>query len=130
MATLMTANLPSDDEEDIDFIPDDVDSEGDAQKKQKGKPRRKKRMRGVVSGGEGSEDEEGPAATDEAHKEVPEHKKAEKRAKMDDLWTRLNQQQPAAKPTQAVNLAMLCKPVADIKKGNGDTVSLSIREIR
>lgn len=116
MASLAAANLPSSDEEDEDFVPDEFDSEDEALKKKNAPPKKKRgRVRGAAAvGALGEEDSDDDAAGDGDQINepvVPEHKRIEKKAKMDDLWSRLNANQ-GAKPKPAVNLAALCKPVS------------------
>jgi hypothetical protein len=115
MASLAAANLPSSDEEDEDFVPDEVDSEDEAQKRKNAPPKKKRgRVRGAAAVGAAEEDSDEDDAKDGDKKSepvIPEHKRIEKKAKMDDLWSKLNAGQ-GAKPKPAVNLAALCKPVA------------------
>jgi hypothetical protein len=117
MASLAAANLPSSDEEDEDFVPDEVDSEDEAQKRKNAPPKKKRgRVRGAAAiGALGEDSDDGGAAGDGAgdHKNeavIPEHKRIEKKAKMDDLWSKLNGNQ-GSKSKSGVNLAALCKPV-------------------
>jgi hypothetical protein len=89
MASFLRADLPSEDEEDADFVPDEIQAEEKRSKKQKGK-----RLRGAM-GAAASESDEGSAeeAKVGAHKEehrLPEAKRAEKKAKVDELWNLLN----------------------------------------
>jgi hypothetical protein len=104
MATLATANLPSDDEEDIDFVPDEVDSEDEASQRAKGgkqtKKSKQKRRRGVAAAPVDASEDEDEEDEDESGREQqePEHKRAEKKAKMNELWSKLNQQQPGKRP--------------------------------
>lgn len=130
MASLANANLPSSDEEDEDFVPDEVDSEDEAVKR-KNAPKSKKRGRvrgaaGAVTSDDADDADEG-AEGDDSQKEkeevIPEHKRLEKKAKMDDLWSKLNAGQGSTKPKPAVNLASLCKPISDkpgVKANNDD----------
>jgi hypothetical protein len=117
MANLLNANLPSDDEEDADFVPDEVDSDDEAARKSKQK-KKAKRQRGVAAAHDedsGGDDDEPPPP-----KAIPEHKRLEKKAKMDDLWSKLNQGMPgAAKACGPVvggggggGVAALCKPAS------------------
>ncbi len=126
MASLAAANLPSSDEEDEDFVPDEVDSEDEAQKRKNAPPKKKRgRVRGAAAlGAAGAEsDEDGDGDGDQKSEPViPEHKRIEKKAKMDDLWSKLNANQ-GTKPKPAVNLAALCKPVtAKQSKNKADEV--------
>lgn len=122
MASLAAANLPSSDEEDEDFVPDEVDSEDEAQKKKNAPKKKRGRMRGAAAlGGEEESDEE-DGGDGGGKPVIPEHKRLEKKAKMDDLWTKLNATK-GPKPKPAVNLAALCKPVsAKPKTSNADEV--------
>lgn len=128
MATLATANLPSDDEEDQDFVPDEVDSEDETRKKQK--PKRKRRVRGVAATAESDDDGDEAEEAPPARPAISEAKLAEKKAKIDEMWASLNTSKPAAKASQPLNLAALCKPVAKPKKGGADTVSAEWRGFR
>ncbi|PRW18331.1 craniofacial development 1 [Chlorella sorokiniana] len=125
MANLMTANLPSEDEEDQDYVPDEVDEEERRAAKEKKKP---KRLRGAAAGAgadaAGSDEEEGSGQgaeeLEDPHAALPEAKREAKRAKVDALWSQLNAAKPAARPAAAgASLAALCKPAA-AKKGGGD----------
>ena len=129
MTSLAAANLPSSDEEDEDFVPNEVDSEDEALKRKNAPPKKKRgRVRGaaaVGAAGEASDDEAAAPGDGDQEKEpvIPEHKRIEKKAKMDDLWSKLNANQ-GAKPKPTVNLASLCKPVSTKQsQGAADTVS-------
>jgi len=129
MASLAAANLPSSDEEDEDFVPDEVDSEDEAQKRKNAPPKKKRgRVRGAAAIGVSGEDsdEDGVAGHGDGDQKIepviPEHKRIEKKAKMDDLWSKLNKNKDS-KSKPAVNVAALCKPVtAKHSKDSADQV--------
>lgn len=110
MTSLINAALPSDDEEDQDFVPDEIDSEEEGGKKSKPSARRK-RVRGVATAAT-SNDEGTYNDQDDAGNPAPlvpalaKRKQAEKKAKVEEIWSKLKQDQPS-KP--GVNLAQLCK---------------------
>jgi hypothetical protein len=113
MASFLNVNLPSDDEEDIDYIPDENVPDGDSPAKKK----KRKRSRGVAAGAapEDDEDEDAKGAETDV---IPKHKQAEKKAKVDALWSQLQQQTKpaAAKATGGLSgLGALSRPVT--KKG-------------
>lgn len=132
MANLMTANLPSEDEEDQDYVPDEVDEEERRAAKEKKKP---KRLRGAAAGagapGAADSDEDAAGGSGRGGEELedpnaalPAAKREAKRAKVDALWSQLNAAKPAARPAAAgASLAALCKPAA-AKKGGGNEVRL------
>ncbi|KAL4458082.1 hypothetical protein ABPG75_012947 [Micractinium tetrahymenae] len=127
MATLMNANLPSDDEEDQDYVPDEVDEEERRAAKAAKKP---KRLRGAAAGaGADAEAEpEGQAPADELDDEddaLPASKREAKKAKVDALWSQLNRKPAAtaaARPTSggSGSLASLCKPARSQGQGGAD----------
>ena len=126
MASLAAANLPSSDEEDEDFVPDEVDSEDEALKKKNAPKKKRGRVRGAAAADIGEDIEEEDAGDDVGQPVIPEHKRLEKKAKMDDMWSKLNAQK-GPKPKPAVNLAALCKPVSGKPKtSNADEVRLCI----
>lgn len=121
MATLLSANLPSDDEEDEDFAPDEVDSEDEALKKKKRKVvGGGRRMRGAANTpAQGGSD--GEAADSEPEGQapiVPAHKRAEKKAKVEDMWAQMNKTE-GKKPSGGLNLAALCKPASKKAQPSG-----------
>lgn len=128
MANLMTANLPSEDEEDQDYVPDEVDEEERRAAKEKKRP---KRLRGAAAGAgaaSANSDEEDAGGSGAGGDELEDHdaalpasKREAKRAKVDALWSQLNAAKPAARPAAGASLAALCKPAA-AKKGGGDEV--------
>jgi hypothetical protein len=131
MANLLNANLPSDDEEDDDFVPDEVDSEEEAVKKQKAK-KPKKRLRGSAAAageGEGSSEEEEEATPVE--KTVPESKRLEKKAKVDEMWSMLNAPKPGSGKRPAggsgAALGALCKPAP--KQGGNSAGDALLRQL-
>jgi hypothetical protein len=136
MTSLAAANLPSSDEEDEDFVPNEVDSDEEAQKRKNAPPKKKRgRVRGAAAiGATGGDSDDDAAAGDgdgdrKAEPVIPEHKRIEKKAKMDDLWSKLNANQ-GAKPKPVVNLAALCKPVTTKQsKDNADQVGSSNFEL-
>lgn len=131
MTSLAAANLPSSDEEDEDFVPDEVDSEDEAQKRKNAPPKKKRgRVRGAAAIGAAGEDSDGDGAAVDSDGDgdkksepvIPEHKRIEKKAKMDELWSKMNSSK-GTKPKPAVNLAALCKPVtAKQSKDTADQV--------
>lgn len=126
MATLMNANLPSEDEEDQDYVPDEVDEE---ERRAAAEAKKPKRLRGAAAGagpadepqaeqsGGGGDELEDPDAA------LPEHKRQAKKARVDALWSQLNAKKaaPAARPAGAASLASLCKPAGG-KGKSGDEV--------
>lgn len=127
MATLMNANLPSEDEEDQDYVPDEVDEE----EKKAAAKKKPKRLRGAAAGaGVGGDDDEGqgtaPAGNEleDEDSTLPESKRQAKKAKVDALWSQLNaaKPKPAAKPGGGASLASLCKPAGSKGKGSADEV--------
>lgn len=117
MTTLANANLPSSDEEDEDFLPDEYKDQGDAQTK-----RRPKRVRGAAATTtEDEEVDEGEARLEEHQKTKPqlsERTMAEKRAKTEKLWAQLNQDSDSKR--KPVNLSAICKPASGkTTDGNG-----------
>lgn len=125
MSNLLNANLPSDDEEDQDYVPDEVDEDERRQAKQNKKP---KRLRGAAAGvgveaaGDG---EQAAGVGDELEEEdfMPDSKREAKKAKVDALWNLLNRKPAAAaaKPAAAGSLlASLCKPARSKGKGGAD----------
>ncbi|KAH7618928.1 putative Craniofacial development protein 1 [Nannochloris sp. 'desiccata'] len=131
MTSLAAANLPSSDEEDEDFVPDEVDSEDEAQKRKNAPPKKKRgRVRGAAAIGAAGEDSDGDGAAVDSDGDgdkksepvIPEHKRIEKKAKMDELWSKMNSSK-GTKPKPAVNLAALCKPVT--AKQSKDTADQS-----
>jgi hypothetical protein len=108
MTTLANANLPSSDEEDEDFVPDEYkDSEPQAK-------RRPKRVRGAGATDEAEETEE---AEEEAlvgkqslKPKLTERTMAEKRAKTEKLWEQLNQ--GMASNRKPINLSAIRKPAS------------------
>lgn len=95
MATLGTANLPSEDEEDEDFVPDEVDSDDEARKAAaKSKQGKNKRRRGCAAAAASEEDESDKdenEASDILEDGMSERQREEKKAKLDELWNRMNQ---------------------------------------
>ncbi|KAI3435540.1 hypothetical protein D9Q98_001605 [Chlorella vulgaris] len=136
MSNLLNANLPSEDEEDQDYVPDEADDEERAQKKGK-KP---KRLRGAAAGA-GTDDEaeagaqagvSGAELDDDEHEAMPDSKREAKKAKVDALWSLLNRAQPAAKPPpkpSGSSLASLCKPGAGKGKGKGSADEAWMRQL-
>ena len=118
MANLLSAELPSEDEEDIDFVPDEVDEDEIGLKKKNNV----KRVRGAAAGaGGGSESLPGEESDEEAAAE-PESKRMKKKAITDELWSKLTQGQSMKTQTKnSVNLAALCKPVSKKQKMSNDT---------
>ncbi|GAB4820469.1 hypothetical protein N2152v2_007515 [Parachlorella kessleri] len=112
MASLANANLPSDDEEDVDYAPSEEDEESKGAKKKKAP----KRLRGAAAGTEPAEEEPEPdtgRADVEEDDMVPSAKREAKKAKIDALWSQLSQK--AALPakqarTGGPSLASLCRP--------------------
>ena len=121
---------PSSDEEDEDFVPDDIDSEDEAVKRKNAPKSKKKRgrVRGAAAAAEDDSEDDADGNADQEEPVVPEHKRLEKKAKMDDLWSKLNAN-TSAKPKPAVNLAALCKPVtAKAKDQDKDQVNLILHD--
>lgn len=120
MASFLHANLPSEDEEDQDFVPDEKD-EGAKRKKAK-------RVRGAAMGAQpGGDDEDdhaqaGPssAVDQELEDARPDPKREAKKAKVDALWQQLNARQPARAAPQATSLSQLCRPASQLRKGAED----------
>lgn len=113
MATLANANLPSSDEEDIDFVPEEASSDEEGGNKKR-TTKKRKRVRGIVTVAEENDEIEayqdsGPLKT----KPVSERTMMEKKAKLNDLWTKLNED---SKKKEGINLALLCKPVKNQSK--------------
>ena len=144
MSNLLSANLPSEDEEDEDYVPDEVDEEERRLQKQKQQLGKKpKRVRGAAAGGDEGEDEgnsdgdeagqAGGAAGDgleDADDLLPDSKRLAKKAKVDALWSQLNRKPAAIAATAATkpsgggaSLASLCKPAGGRGKANADEVS-------
>lgn len=133
MANLLNANLPSDDEEDADYVPDEVDEEERRLAKAAKKP---KRLRGAAAGAgadDGQDADEPPAdEVEDPHAALPESKRVAKKAKVDALWSQLNRKPAAAAPTApaakpgggggGLSLAALCKPAAAKGKNSADEV--------
>lgn len=114
MTSFMAADLPSEDEEDQDFVPDEVDPENVENKKKKGL--RNKRIRGAAVaggdfdlGGEGEEEEEGE------QERVRKKQNMEKRqARANDAWDKLNASK--SKGGTVVNVESLCQHASKNKK--------------
>ena len=134
MSNLLNANLPSEDEEDQDYVPDEVDEEERRLQKQQSK--KPKRLRGAAAGaGAAADDEEeeeagggaagqGGGEVEDEDEQLPDSKREAKKAKVDALWSQLNRK-PAAvlKPAGGGGLAGLRKPAAGGKaKSSGDEV--------
>ena len=130
MATLATADLPSDEEEDEDYNPERDPDKGDpAQTSTSGVIlKQTKRRRGGafapdIDAGAGTgvvEDAPGPREPQMNSRE------AAKKAKVDAIWSQLKglsrtplQQGGTAKPAAPFSLAALCRPVADRTKTAG-----------
>jgi hypothetical protein len=120
MASFLNAALPSDDEEDDDFVPSEDESAEGGKKPIK----KRKAVRGAAMGAnvthqhdDEEEDDEEPAA--------PTQKQVEKKAKVDDLWSKLNAGGKGPTKGGGVSLANLCKPVAATKKAAADQVGAS-----
>lgn len=127
MSNLLNANLPSEDEEDQDYVPDEVDAE-----ERGGKSKKPKRMRGAAAGAGAAaaacEEEGGGSEASGLEDEedlLPESKREAKKAKVDALWSQLNRAAPAAGPMSKVagtaSLASLCKQ-ASRGKSSADEV--------
>lgn len=128
-AGFLGADLPSEDEEDLDYVPNEVDEEERAKKRKKAR-----RVRGAALGaGTGEEEEVTEEEPDELTDTLSEHKRAAKRAKVDALWSQLQggsdsgeakasgnadggaEAAPAAaapKSAAGFSLAALCRPVS------------------
>lgn len=127
MATLLNASLPSDDEEDQDYVPDEVDEEERRAAKAAKKP---KRLRGAAAGANVEAEPQAQAPADELEDEdeaLPASKREAKKAKVDALWSMLNRKPPAAAAAQPSScgggsLASLCKPARSKGKGGADEV--------
>ena len=139
MTSLNAASLPSDDEEDDDYDPTLDNTAETAKAKQKNG----KRGRGGAREPDAAEGIEALQDEDLAEAEIPAN--PAKKAKLDQLWTSLNQSkapkqssitnstasaqdatpaktaQPAPKP---FSLAAVCRPVATTRKADSDAVSL------
>jgi len=117
MASFLNVNLPSEDEEDEDFVPNEIDED---ERAAKGK-RKAKHLRGAGHDTDASDDS--PEAEEDI---IPESKRAEKKAKLNELWSQINRGGGGAtsdvpKPAGNINLAALCrKPAATKKPKNGD----------
>jgi hypothetical protein len=128
MSNLLNASLPSEDEEDQDYVPDEVDEDERKAAKQAKQP---KRMRGMAVGTalqDPKADNSSGAGGDEIDSDddaLPDSKREAKKAKVDALWSQLSRagaQKPAvAKP--GTSLASLCRPAGGTGKGGGDEVS-------
>lgn len=121
MASFLNVNLPSEDEEDEDFVPNELDEDEHAAK---GK-RKTKRLRGAGNGHDTDASDSREEKEDEEEDIIPESKRAEKRAKVDALWSQMNQGTAAAttnvpKPAGGINLAAICRKPAIKKPKNGD----------
>ncbi len=127
MATLLNATLPSDDEEDQDYVPDEVDEEERRAAKAAKKP---KRLRGAAAGANVEAEPQAQAPADELEDEdeaLPASKREAKKAKVDALWSMLNRKPAAAAAAQPSSgggglLASLCKPARSKVKGGADEV--------
>ena len=125
MTSFMNANLPSDDEEDEDFQPDERDEEGAA----KGR-RKPKRMRGAAAGagaeaGEEAEPADGGRKGDEylALDAIPmDRRGVEKKAKVDALWSQLNQRAAPAAKAPVGTAGAAAKPGLKQGSSKGDEV--------
>jgi hypothetical protein len=117
MASFLNVDLPSEDEEDDDFVPNEIDEDERAAKGKK----KTKRLRGAGHDTDASDDS--PEAEEDI---IPESKRAEKKAKVNELWSQMNKGGGAPtsnvpKPAGNINLAALCrKPAATKKPKNGD----------
>lgn len=126
MASLLNASLPSDDEEDQDYVPDEVDEEERRAAKAAKKP---KRLRGAAAGA-GADVEPEPQAQapaddlDDDDDALPASKREAKKAKVDALWSQLNRKPAAAAARPGGggggSLASLCKPARSKGTGGGD----------
>eukprot|EP00887_Chlorella_sp_A99_P001534 scaffold8.g1534.t1 len=118
-AGFLGADLPSEDEEDQDYVPDEADVEARAA----GKKKKPKRVRGAALGAGGPEEEEeaegDEGGGDELEDMLPASKREAKKAKVDALWSQLHKGPTAG---GGASLAALCKPVTKKagKGGGGD----------
>lgn len=135
MASFMAAQLPSDDEEDVDFNPaNEIDSDEEAERKKANKKiSAKKRRRGV--GGIGFEDGQDDSEEEEDGDRVVTKKSVEDKAKAADVWATLHagmsrSNGDSKKGTVGKHIAgtssieALCKGIASKKKKDkkhGDT---------
>lgn len=128
MSNLLNANLPSDDEEDQDYVPDEVDEEERRAAKLSKKP---KRLRGAAAGADAAVEDGSEGAgqagsePEDEHEQLPDSKREAKKAKVDALWSQLNRAKPAAKPAPnkgGTSLASLCKPAGSKGKSSADEV--------
>lgn len=111
MTSFMAADLPSEDEEDQDFVPDEVDPENVDNKKKKGS--RTKRIRGAaVAGGDF---ELGGGEEEEEQESVRKKQNMEKRqARANDAWEKLNASK--SKAGSVVDVESLCQHASKNKK--------------
>lgn len=108
MTSFMAADLPSEDEEDQDFVPDEVDPDNVENKKKKGS--RNKRIRGAAAAG-GDFD----TGAEEEKESVRKKQNMEKRqARANDAWERLNASKSKGGPV--VDVESLCQHVSTNKK--------------
>ncbi len=108
MTSFMAADLPSEDEEDQDFVPDEVDPDNVENKKKKGS--RNKRIRGAAAAG-GDFD----TGAEEEKESVRKKQNMEKRqARANDAWERLNASK--SKGGSVVDVESLCQHVSTNKK--------------
>jgi hypothetical protein len=110
MASLANANLPSDDEEDLDYAPSEEDEETKKAKKQA-----PKRLRGAAGAQPANDVVEAGAtaggAADADEDDVPSARREAKKAKIDALWSHLSQKAaPPARKAAGPSLASLCRP--------------------
>lgn len=119
MATLANANLPSEDEEDEDFIPNEVDSEEEAANRGKDKKKQAKkhsRRRGPAAARDESEDEE-----EDGSPLIDERKQAAKKAKVDELWSKLNKKSSFGLATSGVRMPAPISNLSQPLKREGRT---------
>eukprot|EP00775_Hariotina_reticulata_P003497 gene3497-3766_t len=142
MASLMHANLPSEDEEDDDYDPSaDPTGEKDPSKQQNSASRKRGRGLAVVddeavADGGTADDEQQPAARPAAAKEAVEAKEdvitpaqAAKKAKISAMWDQLHQASTGSTnqlSKNSISLASLCSNTDPKKKKNTDVVSVQV----
>jgi hypothetical protein len=127
MSNLLNASLPSEDEEDQDYVPDEVDVE-----ERGAKSKKPKRLRGAAAGASvaaGSDAEAGgsdASGLEDNDELLPQSKREAKKARVDALWSQLNRAAPAAGPASkaagTASLASLCKPAGSRGKASASEV--------
>lgn len=98
MTSFMAVQLPSEDEEDLDFVPDEVDSDDERAKKKEKKTT--KRIRGVVVNGD----------DDEIEKRIGDVKAKKQKERVHALWNELQ-----GRETKTVDMEAFSRPM-DMKK--------------